>query len=137
TYCIFSFKCILKNRGIYFVCDRQSTDKFISHVQHEWMRLCGGVKESEVDRAKNLLMTNMLLQLDGSTPICEDIGRQLLCYGRRIPVDEMEIRLNAITSETLKNVCTKYIYDKCPAVVGIGPVEALTDYNKLRAGMSW
>ncbi|BFZ08602.1 hypothetical protein BsWGS_11642 [Bradybaena similaris] len=123
--------------GIYFVCDRQSIDNFIYNVQHEWMRLCGGVKESEVERAKNLLMTNMLLQLDGSTPICEDIGRQLLCYGRRIPVDEMEIRLNAITSETLKDVCTKYIYDKCPAVVGVGPIEALTDYNRLRAGMYW
>ena len=37
----------------------------------------------QVDRAKNLLKTNMLLQLDGTTPICEDIGRQMLCYGRR------------------------------------------------------
>jgi processing peptidase subunit beta len=44
------------------------------------MHLCFVVK---VDRAKNLLKTNMLLQLDGTTPICEDIGRQMLCYGRR------------------------------------------------------
>ncbi|CAL1537626.1 unnamed protein product [Lymnaea stagnalis] len=123
--------------GIYFVADRMMIDDFIYNVQHEWMRLCGGVREAEVERAKNLLMTNMLLQLDGSTPICEDIGRQMLCYDRRIPIDEMEIRLNAITADTLKEVCTKYIYDKCPAVVGIGPIEALTDYNRLRAGMYW
>ncbi|CAL1541279.1 unnamed protein product [Lymnaea stagnalis] len=121
--------------GIYFVADRMMIDDFIYNVQHEWMRLCGGVREAEVERAKNLLMTNMLLQLDGSTPICEDIGRQMLCYNRRIPIDEMEIRLNM--TDTLKEVCTKYIYDKCPAVVGIGPIEALTDYNRLRAGMYW
>ena len=39
------------------------------------MRLCSSVTEFEVTRAKNLLKTNMLLQLDGSTPIAEDVGR--------------------------------------------------------------
>jgi processing peptidase subunit beta len=39
------------------------------------MRLCTSVTDFEVTRAKNLLKTNMLLQLDGSTPIAEDVGR--------------------------------------------------------------
>merc|ERR1711963_621827 len=119
--------------GIYFVCDRMMADEMVYATQKEWMRLCGGVKVSEVERAKNLLMTNMLLQLDGSTPICEDIGRQMLCYGRRIPIDELERRISAITPDTVKEVCLKYIYDQCPAMVGVGPIEALTDYNILRA----
>ncbi|KAK3804120.1 hypothetical protein RRG08_047198 [Elysia crispata] len=123
--------------GIYFVADRMMIDEMVFNTQQEWMRLCGGVRDSEVERAKNLLMANMLLQLDGSTPICEDIGRQMLCYGRRIPIDELEIRLNAITADTVKDVCMKYIYDKCPSVVGVGPIEALTDYNRLRSGMYW
>ena len=42
------------------------------------MRLCSSVTEFEVERAKNLLKTNMLLMLDGSTPICEDIGRLVI-----------------------------------------------------------
>ena len=57
------------------------------------MRLCTNVTEFEVDRAKNLLKTNVLLQLDGTTPVCEDIGRQMLCYNRRIPVNELEARI--------------------------------------------
>jgi processing peptidase subunit beta len=63
------------------------------NVQSEWMRLCTTVTESEVARARNLLKTNMLLQLDGSTPVCEDVGRQMLCYNRRIPVHELEARI--------------------------------------------
>lgn len=35
------------------------------NVQSEWMRLCTMVTEAEIERAKNLLKTNMLLQLDG------------------------------------------------------------------------
>ena len=42
-----------------------------------------GIFDPSIFRAKNLLKTNMLLQLDGTTPVCEDIGRQMLCYGRR------------------------------------------------------
>ena len=37
--------------------------------------MCSAITDFEVERAKNLLKTNLLLQLDGTTPICEDIGR--------------------------------------------------------------
>jgi len=109
----------------------------IFQIQSEWMRLCNNVTEFEVQRAKNLLKTNMLLQLDGSTPICEDIGRQMLCYGRRIPTHELEARIDAVNAKKVKEVCTKYIYDKCPAIAAIGPIEGLPDYNRIRSGMYW
>lgn len=64
------------------------------NIQEEWMRLCTQVTPAEIERAKNLLKTNMLLQLDGTTPVCEDIGRQILCYGRRIPINELEARID-------------------------------------------
>lgn len=31
----------------------------------------------------------------------------------------------------------KYLFDRCPAVAAVGPVEQLTDYNRLRAAMRW
>merc|ERR1712038_704112 len=71
--------------GVYFVTDSMNQDNMVYNIQNEWMRICTTVTDFEVNRAKNLLKTNMLLQLDGTTPICEDIGRQMLCYGRRIP----------------------------------------------------
>ena len=57
------------------------------------MRLCRNVTDLEVRRAKNILKANLLLQLDGTTPVCEDIGRQILCYGRRIPLAELDQRI--------------------------------------------
>ena len=63
-------------------------------IQEEWLRLCNNVTELEVERAKNALKTNMLLQLDGTTAVCEDIGRQMLCYGRRITQHELEARID-------------------------------------------
>lgn len=107
------------------------------NVQSEWLRLCTMATDSEVERAKNLLKTNMLLQLDGTTPICEDIGRQILCYNRRIPLHELEERIEAVTVENVRDVAMKYIYDRCPAVAAVGPVENLPDYNRIRASMYW
>ena len=80
--------------GVYFVCDKLNLENMIYNIQMEWMRLCTTVSDFEVQRAKDLLKTNMLLQLDGTTSVCEDIGRQMLCYGRRIPQNEMEARID-------------------------------------------
>ena len=67
--------------GIYFVTDKLNQENMMFNIQHEWMRLATSVTDFEVNRAKNLLKTNMLLQLDGTTPICEDIGRQVCSIG--------------------------------------------------------
>lgn len=63
-------------------------------VQGEFRNLCTAVTPQDVERGKNLLKTSMLLQLDGTTPVCEDIGRQMLCYDRRMPLHELEARID-------------------------------------------
>jgi len=123
--------------GVYFVTDRLKIDDFMMALQDEWIKLCTQVTESEVTRAKNLLRTNMLLQLDGSTPICEEMGRQLLTYNRRLPLHELEERIEAVNANVIRKVCMKHIYDKCPAVAGVGPIEQLPDYNRTRGRMWW
>lgn len=121
--------------GVYYVCDPMMCEDFIENVQSEWMRLCTSVTEREVERAKNILKTNMLLQLDGTTAVCEDIGRQMLCYNRRIPLHELEARINSITAKTIHDVGMKYIYNQCPVIAAVGPIENLPDYNVIRADM--
>uniref|UniRef100_A0A8D2ZFR8 Mitochondrial-processing peptidase subunit beta n=1 Tax=Scophthalmus maximus TaxID=52904 RepID=A0A8D2ZFR8_SCOMX len=123
--------------GLYMVCEPGTIRDMMHFTQMEWMSLCTSVTESEVVRAKNLLKTNMLLHLDGSTPICEDIGRQMLCYSRRIPLHELEARIDAIDAQTIKDVCTRYIYNKAPAIAAVGPIEQLPDYKQIRSGMFW
>lgn len=123
--------------GIYFVCEPMKCESMLYNVQSEWMRICTAPTPTEVERAKNLLKTSMLLQLDGTTPVCEDVGRQMLCYGRRIPLHELEARIDAVSPADVRDACSKYIYDQCPAVAAVGPIENLPDYNRLRSSMYW
>ncbi|XP_060691261.1 cytochrome b-c1 complex subunit 1, mitochondrial-like [Hemiscyllium ocellatum] len=123
--------------GIYFVCDGMSIEDMLHFAQGEWMRLCTSVTESEVTRAKNALKTRLIAQLDGTTPACADIGRQILSYGRRISLAEWNARIDDVDALKLRDVCTRYIYDKCPAVAAVGPIEQLPDYNRIRSAMYW
>ena len=77
----------------------------------------------------------MLFQLDGTTAVCDEIGRQMLAYGHRMYPAEVAASIDAVDLADVKRVCNEYIYDKCPAVVGLGPVENLTDYNRIRGCM--
>ena len=51
-------------------------------------------------RAKSQLKANMLMMLDGTAPTCEEIGRQLLTYGRRISPAEARDPTSSSSSRT-------------------------------------
>lgn len=72
--------------------------------------MCTSLTERDVIRARNLFKTNMLLQLDGTTPVCEDIGRQMLCYNRRIPINELEQRIDVSNFTTLLQSCILFLH---------------------------
>uniref|UniRef100_A0A673INJ1 Mitochondrial-processing peptidase subunit beta n=1 Tax=Sinocyclocheilus rhinocerous TaxID=307959 RepID=A0A673INJ1_9TELE len=106
--------------GIYFVTDKHKIEDMMHWAQNAWMNLCTTVTESDVARAKNALKASLVGQLNGTTPVCDDIGRHILNYGRRIPLAEWDARIEAVTPKIVRDVCSKYIYDKCPAVSAVG-----------------
>lgn len=43
----------------------------------------------------------------------------------------------SVTADTIHNVGMKYIFDHCPVIAAVGPVENLPDYNNIRSSMYW
>jgi len=121
--------------GTYFATDRMRIDDAMSALLDEWCRIATACTDLEVERAQRLLKTNLLLSLDGSTAICEDIGRQILSYGRRLPLHELNARIDAVDAKTVMSVMKEYVYNHCPAIAAYGPIEQLRDYNRNRSRM--
>ena len=112
-------------------------DKLLYDVIKEWKRLAVGLTEADVSRGKQRLKSSLLLSLDGTTPIAEDIGRQILVHGQRKSPQEIAREIDSVTFADVKRVVQEYLYDQDLAVVAIGPVESVPDYVRLRSAMNW
>lgn len=67
----------------------------------------------------------------------EDIGRQMLVYGRRIPKAEMFARIDAVDAGVVKEVADRFLYDQELAITAIGDTQDLPDYNWMRRNTYW
>ena len=67
----------------------------------------------------------------------EDIARQLLVYGRRLPKAELFARIDAVDEETVKEVAARFIYDQELAIAAMGDTQTLPDYNWFRRRTYW
>jgi processing peptidase subunit beta len=122
--------------GIYLSTDKKTQlDDLVHFAIREWMRLCNNVSEAEVERAKAQLKASILLSLDGTTAVAEDIGRQIITTGRRLLPIEIETRINAITEKDVMDFANRKLWDKDIAISAVGPIEALFDYQRLRNTM--
>ncbi|KAL6904690.1 Metalloenzyme, LuxS/M16 peptidase-like protein [Trichoderma evansii] len=119
--------------GIYLVTDNTTRlDDLVHFALREWIRLCTNVSEAEVERAKAQLKASILLSLDGTTALAEDIGRQLVTTGRRASPGEIERKIDAITDKDVTEFANRYIWDKDIAISAVGKIEGLFDYQRLR-----
>jgi len=134
---VLSLTTIYSLWGIYLVTDTiERIDDLVHFTLREWTRLCYNVTEAEVERAKAQLKASILLSLDGTTAVAEDIGRQIITTGRRLAPEEVERVVGAVSSADVMNFAKRKIWDKDPAISAVGRIEGLLDYQRIRADMS-
>jgi processing peptidase subunit beta len=123
--------------GIYMVCPDHKLDMLMWHVMNNLVRLCHTPSDEEVERAKLNLKAAMLAGLDGHSNVAEDIGRQLLTYGRRLTPAELFARIDAVTKEDIQATAAKVINDQDHALSAVGGIHELPDYNWIRRHSFW
>ncbi|KAF2489922.1 hypothetical protein BU16DRAFT_567016 [Lophium mytilinum] len=62
------------------------------------------LKEGEVQRAKNQLRSNLLMNLESRMVELEDLGRQVQVHGRKVGVKEMCRKIEDVTVQDLRRV---------------------------------
>lgn len=123
--------------GIYMVCPDVKLDQLIWLVMSNLVRLVHAPSDEEVERAKLTLKAIMLMGLDGTTAVAEDIGRQLLTYGRRMTPAEIYTRIDSVTTEDIRATAAKFINDQDHALAAVGGIHELPDYQSIRRQSYW
>lgn len=123
--------------GIYLVSDNLTRlDDLIHFTLREWTRLCFNVNAAEVERAKAQLKASMLLSLDGTTAVAEDIGRQIITTGRRFSPEDIERTISQITEKDVMEFANRKLWDQDVAMSAVGSVEGILDYQRIRNDMT-
>ncbi|KAL1861164.1 Mitochondrial-processing peptidase subunit beta [Paecilomyces lecythidis] len=123
--------------GIYLVTENLTNiDDLVHFTLREWSRLSFNVSAAEVERAKAQLKASILLSLDGTTAVAEDIGRQIVTTGRRLSPEDVERAVGQITEKDVMDFATRKLWDQDVAVSAVGSIEGLLDYQRIRNDMS-
>ncbi|KAJ6843312.1 uncharacterized protein M6B38_297335 [Iris pallida] len=117
--------------GVYAVAKPDCLDDLSYAIMYAISKLSYRVLDADVTRAQNQLKTS-LLRIRGMSPLAEDIGHEILNYGRRIPVAELFARIDAVDASTIKRVANRFIFDQDVAIAAMGPIKMLPDYNWFR-----
>lgn len=119
--------------GLYAVAEKDKVGDLMKTLCSNVAHLVDNITEADVERAKIALKATMLMGLDGNTNVCEDIGRQLLTYGRRLTPAEIFHRIEELSSEDVKTAAYQTFHDKNHAMAAVGGgVNELPDYDWIR-----
>lgn len=124
--------------GVYFTAEKDADLKlFVEAVQKEWSRLkSNNITDDEIERSKAQLKASLVLALDDSTAIAEDIGRQLVNTGNRLSPEDVFERVESITRKDVVDWANYRLKDRPVAVSAIGNVKTLPSHKEITKGMS-
>lgn len=123
--------------GIYLVSENFSQlDDLVHFTLREWSRLCTSVTSAEVERAKAQLKASILLSLDGTTAVAEDIGRQIITTGRRLSPEDIERAVGQISEKDVMDFASRKLWDQDVAISAVGSIEGVLDYQRIRNDMT-
>merc|ERR1719215_2365183 len=118
--------------GFYAVCDEVAVEHCIEELMFGINLLSFAVTEAEVARGKRELKAALCADVGTTSAACASLGKEVLAYGRGIPLAEMMLRIDAIDAEEVKRVAYKYLNDQEVAVTALGPLHGMPQYFDVR-----
>jgi predicted Zn-dependent peptidase len=123
-YAIYAFHAPYSDTGmfgLYAGTDAADLAELMRVVVGEINAAAETLNEAEVARAKAQMKAGLLMALESSSARAEQIARQMLSWGRPIPLDELVGKIEAVTVESARAAGRALIARGRPAVAALGP----------------
>lgn len=117
--------------GIYGTCAPKDAGKLVDVMASELIDIAGKVPtEEETMRAKNQLKSSIVMNLDTTQILMEDIGRQFLVYGKREDPMSLCARIDKVTPQEVQKAAAAAISTPL-TLAAFGDVSAVPSYDTI------
>lgn len=127
-YSIFSFAAAYADTGqlgIYAGTDPADVPELLQVAAGETRALIDDPDEDELARARAQLKASLLMGLESCSAVSEDLAKQLLCFNRRVPVEEVVARIDAVDAAAVRRLGRDLLSRGEVTVAAVGPIEDL------------
>lgn len=111
--------------GLYAGTDEADAPELMRVVIDEIANATETLNEAEIARAKAQMKAGLLMALESSEARLGQIARQMLAFGRPIPLDEIVAKVEAVTVESARAAGRALIARGRPAIAALGPGNGL------------
>jgi processing peptidase subunit alpha len=85
----------------------------------------------DLARARNQLASSVMMNLETRGLLCEDIGRQLLCHGKRMDPTELLRRIQSVSTDDVMRVM-RHALSHPPSFAAVGDLSTVPQYAAIR-----
>ncbi len=139
AYSVFTFAASYVDGGLFGVYAGSGGEEgreLLEVVCDELRKVCDGVDQEEVARARAQLKSGLLMALESSYSRCEQLARQTLIYGRVKSVAEIVAAVDAVDAAAVEACMRRLLAGGAPAVASLGPVAGLPGHEALAARLA-
>ncbi len=127
VYSIYSFASSYAETGlfgIYAGTGAAEVAEVVPLVCEEFAKVAQNLQEEELVRARNQLKAATLMSLESTSSRCESLARQMLVWGRPLPVAEVVARIEAVDQDAVRRVVRRLLGSR-PTLAALGPLQGL------------
>ena len=111
--------------GLYAGTDETDAPELMRVVIDQIANATETLNETEIDRAKAQMKAGLLMALESSEARVGQLARQMLAYGRPIPLDEIVAKVDAVTVTSARAAGRALIGRSRPSIAALGPGNGL------------
>jgi predicted Zn-dependent peptidase len=121
--------------GIYAGTGEQEIEELMPVLADEIQRLTDSLDEDEVRRARNQLKAATLMSLESTSARAEQLGEQMLIFGRPLPIQAIVEKIDAVDVDTVRRVAAR-VFAGQPSLAAIGPLGRMMPYQQFAERLS-
>ena len=133
AYSVYAFNASLADTGllsVYAGTGPEFARELLPIAAREMKSLTGKIPPDEIARAKAQLKSGLYMSLESTSSRMEQIGRQMLIFGKPIPVAELVAKVEAVDEAAVNRVAARLLASPL-AFAGIGAVDLLPDFEAI------